>query len=84
MATIKQQFTLEQLIAAIRQLSLEDKMKLRKVFDEETLAELGRRFDEALAEIRATNPGLNEDEVMEEVNQVVHEIRAERLAKNRR
>ncbi len=84
MATIKQQFTLEQLIAAIRQLSLEDKMKLRKVFDEETLAELGRRFDEALAEIRAANPGLNEDEVMEEVNQVVHEIRAERLAKNRR
>lgn len=84
MATIKQQLTLEQLIAAIRQLPLEQKMKLRKIFEEETFAELERRFDEALAEIRAANPGLDEDEVMEEVNQEVHEIRAERLAKNRR
>ncbi len=84
MATIKQQFTLEQLIAAIRQLPLEQKMKLRQIFEEETFAEVERRFDEALRASRAANPGIDEDALMEEINEVVHEVRAERLAKNRR
>ncbi len=84
MASVSLRLSVEQLIEAIRQLPFEERIKIRKVIDENSREEIERRFDETLRVSRAANPELDEDVLMEEINQVVHEVRAERLAKTSR
>ena len=47
-------------------------------------AEINRCFDEAVTEVHAANRGLSEEQVMDEVNHLVHEIRSEWYATSRR
>ena len=84
MALVNPTLTVEQLIEAVRQLPFEDRIRIRKVIDENSREEIERCFDEALRASRAANPEIDEDVLMEEINQVVHEVRAERLAKTSR
>ncbi|MBI3913693.1 MAG: hypothetical protein HY327_05845 [Chloroflexi bacterium] len=84
MASVSLRLSVEQLIEAIRQLPFEERIKIRKVIDENSREEIERRFDEALRASRAANLEIDEDVLMEEINQAVHEVRAERLAKTSR
>jgi Txe/YoeB family toxin of Txe-Axe toxin-antitoxin module len=84
MATATVRLTIDQLIEAIRQLPFEEQVKLRELLSDDVRERVNRRLDEALRIIRESNPGVTEDEVMADANAVVHEIRAERLAENRR
>ncbi len=84
MRTIKFEVTLDQLINAIRRLSPEERRELVQTILKDERDDITRQFDEALAVSRTANPETNEDAIMEEINQVVHEVRAERLTKNRR
>lgn len=82
--TITVELTVEQLLRAIRQLPFEERLSLLQTLLQEDKAEITRRFDRALAEVQRANPARNEDEVMAEVNAIVHQVRAERYAANRR
>jgi hypothetical protein len=79
MRTVTIKLTLDQVLAAVEQLSLEQKIMLRDRLNAELNREqVERQFDEALRAIRAANVGFGEDEVLADVNQAVHEVRAER------
>jgi Trp operon repressor len=76
MATLTLELTLDQLIAAIERLSLVDRLRIVRTILKDYREEINQRFDESLAKVHAAHPNLNEDEVMAEINQLVHEIRA--------
>lgn len=78
--TITVELTIQQILQAIRQLSLEDRLVLLQTLIREDKDEVNRRFDIALAAVHEANRGLDEDEVMTQLNQIVHEVRANRYA----
>ncbi|MBI5650732.1 MAG: hypothetical protein HZC40_09860 [Chloroflexi bacterium] len=83
MATVTLHLTVDQLLEAIRQLPFEEKLRLRALLSDDVRERMNQRLDEALQAIREANPGVTEDEVMADVNRVVHEIRAEKFAPSR-
>jgi len=82
--TITVELTVEQLLSAIHQLPFEERIKLLQTLIQEDKEEINRRFDNALANVHAANSGLNEEDVMAEVNAIVHQVRTERNVENRR
>jgi len=82
MATVTLHLTVDQLLEAIRQLPFEEKLRLRALLSDDVRERMNQRLDEALQAIREANPGVTEDEVMADVNRVVHEIRAEKFAES--
>jgi|GEM_PF-4594120 hypothetical protein len=78
------ELTSDQLLKAIRQLPFEERLALLQTLLREDKAEISRRFDRALADVHEANRGLDEDAVIAEVNEIVHQVRAERYAENRR
>lgn len=81
--TLTVELSVEQLLGAIRQLSFEERLLLLKTLIQEDKNEINRRFDAALVDVHTANNGLNEDDVMAEINEIVHQVRAERYAENR-
>lgn len=84
MRTINFEVTLDQLMHAIRRLSPDERHELVQTLLKDERDEITRRFDDALSTSRSANPETDEDALMEEINQVVHQVRAERRIKNRR
>ncbi len=71
------QLSLEQLADALRPLPMGDKLMLWRLLDADIdRAVIGQRFVEAVQAIRAAHPDVDEDEVMAEVLQATHEVRA--------
>ena len=80
MSTVNIELTLNQLSAAIQRLPYEQKLALWRLLDAQLKGddEVFREFGEALAEIRAANEGVTEDEVMADVELALREVRAGR------
>lgn len=78
--TITVELTTQQILQAIRQLPLEERLSLLQTLIRDDKDELDRRFDNALAAVHSANQGLDEDTVMVELTRVVHDVRAERYA----
>jgi len=77
MARVTVELSWEQLLAAIRGLSPQEKLALWRALDHQIdRGALRKRFDEAVAAIRTAHPGVKEDEVLADVAEAVREVRA--------
>lgn len=83
MATANSNLTFDQILAAVRKMSRQDKTKLWQILDAEVMDrdEIRRRARRALEQIWAANEGYTEDEVMADVNAALAEVRAETAAR---
>jgi len=82
MTTANIELTFEQLLAAVRKLSYMDKVRLwRTLGDEVDRDQIRRRAAEAVQAIWSANEGVNEDEVMADIDAALGEIRAENEAR---
>ncbi len=84
MATLTLELTLDQLIQAIDRLSAADRLRVAGAILKDYRSDINKRFGESLTSVHAAYPNLNEDKVMEEINQLVHEIRSEHHDQNSR
>lgn len=86
MITVSVELTWPQLVAAVDQLSEEQKELLRErleaQLEREAIgdAEFKARLDRVLAESWAANPGLDEGEVMADVVEEIHHVRGETMS----
>ncbi len=71
MSTVPVDLTVEQIVAAVRRLPLQEKATLKKVLE----AELDDRLGQLLAELWAANRGYSEEEVMADVAKAIAEAR---------
>ena len=71
MSTVPVDLTVEQIVAAVRRLPLQEKATLKKVLE----AELDDRLGQLLAELWAANRSYSEEEVMADVAKAIAEAR---------
>ena len=72
MSTVTVDLTVEQIVAAVRRLPLQEKATLKKALE----AELDDRLGQLLAELWAENRSYSEEEVMADVAKAIAEARA--------
>jgi hypothetical protein len=72
MSTVTVDLTVEQIMAAVRRLPLQEKATLKKALE----AELDDRLGQLLAELWAENRSYSEEEVMADVAKAIAEARA--------
>lgn len=76
------ELTPDQLIQGIRRLPPEERQTLLRAILKDDIEEASQRFDKGLEKVHTANEGLSEDEVMDEVTDIVHQIRPEGFAKS--
>ena len=72
MSTVTVDLTVEQIVAAVRRLPLQEKAALKKALE----AELDDRLGQLLAELWAENRSYSEEEVMADVAKAIAEAKA--------
>ncbi len=74
MSTVPVELTLDQIIAAVKQLPLKEKVRLKKQLE----ADLDQRLGKLLTELWDENREYSEEEVAADVARAIEEVRAER------